>query len=145
MRNGLNGLALSGYGGGDRRHILGEDGEVMLRKEAVKMGSLKAALAFNAGRFDVVIQELMKKIGLGKTIKRNMGGIINSRPALSPIPMAIGGLVTGAGSTTATTAANTYNLTVNFSGNVGANKMTMRDQARAILKELEKMHRGGAK
>lgn len=144
MRNGLNGLALSGYGGGDRRHILGEDGEVMLRKEAVKMGSLKAALAFNAGRFDVVIQELMKKIGLGKTIKRNMGGIINSRPALSPIPMAIGGLVSGASSGQGST--NTYNLSVNFSGSIPTNKkQTARELARSVLRELEHMHRGSSR
>lgn len=35
VRNILSGGRLSGYGGGDRRLLLGEDGEFMIRKEAV--------------------------------------------------------------------------------------------------------------
>jgi TP901 family phage tail tape measure protein len=41
------GRYLPGYGGGDRRHILGEDGEFMMRKEAVRDLGLDAAYAFN--------------------------------------------------------------------------------------------------
>lgn len=100
LRNMLGGGSFPGYGGGDRRHVVAEDGEVMIRKESVKKAGLSAALAFNAGRFDLVVQELSKRFNLD-SIYRNMGGIINpvpklSLPALSvPQALASGGQVTG--------------------------------------------------
>lgn len=44
------GGALPGYGGGDRIHILGEAGEFMMRKEAVRYWGLDKMMAMNAMR-----------------------------------------------------------------------------------------------
>ena len=64
VRNILSGGHLPGFGGGDRRLLYGEDGEVMLNKYAVQAGGLKAALAFNTGNWGVVISELMQRFKL---------------------------------------------------------------------------------
>ena len=51
VKSMLAGGHLPGFGGGDRRLILGEDGEVMLNKFAVAKASPQTALAFNRGDF----------------------------------------------------------------------------------------------
>lgn len=143
-KNALNGLHLSGYGGGDRRWILGEDGEVMLRKESVKLAGARAALAFNAGRWDVVVSELVNRFGLnvGDAVRRRFGGFIDhvadvSRP---PQMLAAGGMVSGPGS------APVYNLNLSFSGQVPqASRQNARDLARTVMSELQKMHKGASK
>lgn len=98
-QNAMNGLHLSGYGGGDRRWILGEDGEVMIKKESVKLAGARAALAFNAGRWDVVVSELVNRFGLnvGDVVRRRFGGFIDavSVPSSSPQMLAAGGAVVG--------------------------------------------------
>lgn len=66
MRNMLSGGFLPGFGGGDRRLILGEDGEVMLNKFAVRSGGLNTALAYNAGDFQTVIENLSERTGGSK-------------------------------------------------------------------------------
>jgi hypothetical protein len=98
LRNMLSGGHFPGFGGGDRRHVVAEDGEVMLRKESVRSGGLRAALAFNAGRFDLVVKELSKRFDLS-SIYRATGGLVNHIPSISlpPLPspqmLAAGGAV----------------------------------------------------
>ncbi len=92
--NALAGLHLPGFGGGDRRLILGEDGEVMLNRHSVAAGGLRAALAFNAGRFDIVLSELSRRFQ--SRIGYHLGGLLGYIPALPEIPvqhMATGGAV----------------------------------------------------
>jgi len=59
------GRFFSGYGGGDRIPILGEAGEFMLRKEAVRAGGKDTASAFNRGDWGKVVSNLSKKLQLG--------------------------------------------------------------------------------
>lgn len=47
VRNILSGGRLAGYGGGDRRLLLGEDGEFMIRKEAVSRYGARLFAALN--------------------------------------------------------------------------------------------------
>lgn len=91
LANAMGGYHFPGYGGGDRRHVIAEDGEVMLRKESVRGAGLRAALAFNAGNWQVVMSELMKRFSL----KMQTGGHVGrfSLPPLPAIPMQLGGPV----------------------------------------------------
>ena len=61
VKNMLAGGNLPGFGGGDRRLILGEDGEVMLNKFAVAKASTQTALAFNRGDFKTVVENLLTR------------------------------------------------------------------------------------
>lgn len=91
LGNALNGFHFPGYGGGDRRHVIAEDGEVMLRKEAVAGGGLTAALAFNAKNWPLVISELTKRFSL----KMQTGGHVGSfgLPTLPTLALQSGGQV----------------------------------------------------
>lgn len=96
VRSILAGGHFPGYGGGDRRLVLAEDGEVMLRKESVRTAGLRAALAFNAGRFDVVLAELARRSRA--RIGYQLGGFVSSLPEIptSVQRLASGGPVQGA-------------------------------------------------
>jgi hypothetical protein len=61
VKSMLSGGHLPGFGGGDRRLILGEDGEVMLNKFAVAKASPQTALAFNRGDFKTVVENLLTR------------------------------------------------------------------------------------
>lgn len=91
VRNILAGGHLPGWGGGDTVPLVGEPGEVMIRKDAVRAAGLRTALAFNAGRFDVVIAELSKR--LKHRIGYQLGGLIGSLPSLPVQHLASGGTV----------------------------------------------------
>lgn len=54
-----------GYGGGDKIRILGEAGEFMLRKEAVREGSQEAARAFNNRDWPKLMEIIGQKLRLG--------------------------------------------------------------------------------
>lgn len=145
LRNMLGGGSFPGFGGGDRRHVVAEDGEYMFDKYRVRDAGLDVVQNFHAGNYGYVVKELSKR--LGSTLHRWTGGIINSVPRLSlpPLPapqmLATGGQVAASG-----TGGNTYNLSVNFSGSVPtATGQNMRDFARGVLAEIEKMHREGSR
>lgn len=91
VRNILSGGHLPGWGGGDIVPLMGEPGEVMIRKDSVRAAGLRAALAFNAGRFDVVIAELSKR--LKHRIGYQLGGLVGSLPSLPVQHLAAGGTV----------------------------------------------------
>jgi len=91
VRNILNGGHLPGWGGGDTVPLMGEPGEVMIRKDAVRAAGLRAALAFNAGRFDVVLAELSRR--LKHRIGYQLGGLVGSLPSLPVQHLASGGAV----------------------------------------------------
>jgi len=57
-----------GYGGGDKIPILGEAGEVMIKKESVREAGLSTSLAFNQGDWSKVIQNLLPKLRTGGPI-----------------------------------------------------------------------------
>lgn len=103
FRNMLSGGHFPGFGGGDRRHVIAEDGEYMLDKYRVRDAGLNTVRAFHAGRYDIVIAELSKRLrqGAASAISRSLGGIIDSiptMPAIGPQFMAAGGQVVGGGS-----------------------------------------------
>jgi hypothetical protein len=54
-----------GYGGGDKIPIMGEAGEVMIRKERQKEVGVDTTLAYNRGDWKTVVQNLSKKLQLG--------------------------------------------------------------------------------
>lgn len=130
VRNILGGGKLSGYGGGDRRLLLGEDGEVMLRKESVRAAGLRAALAFNSGRWDVVMTELSKR--MHDRVGYQLGGLLGSLPEM-PQRLAVGGAVGG------TAAGDFGTLTLNFPSGASVPVMTTRDSARALTREFKRM------
>ena len=63
-RDARAGIYFSGYGGGDtwKNHVIAEDGEVMLRKEAVRGAGVDAALAFNRKDFVGVVRKLSMRV-----------------------------------------------------------------------------------
>lgn len=104
--------ALSGYGGGDRRLIMVEDGEHVIRKEAVS------------------------KLGHGFFQKFNRL-TFPSLPAF-----AIGGGIGSAAVSSAgasSTSSPTYSLTVNLPA--GASSANANSIAKQVMSELQKMHR----
>ena len=115
VRNMLSGGFFPGFGGGDRRHVIAEDGEYMLDKFRVKDAGVDVVQAFHAGNYGYVIQELLKKVG--GTVSRRVGGIINQIPSIPPLGpqfMQLGGEVqAGFG-----LGGDVYNLNLNFSGQV---------------------------
>lgn len=131
VRNILAGGRLPGFGGGDRRLLLGEDGEVMLNKHAVKAGGLKAALAFNAGRFDIVLAELSKR--MKANIGYRLGGLVDSLPQI-PQRLAAGGPVAATGD-----LANFGTINLNLGNGVSAPMVTTRESARNLMRELTRM------
>ncbi len=133
VRNMLRGGHFPGFGGGDRRHVLAEDGEYMLNKYVVRAAGVRAAEAFNMGRWGLLMKELLARFG--NTLALADGGGVRlpsiSLPPLPRIPQ-----------TSPAAAAPIYNLSLNFAGNVSpAGRSTAREQARLILDELDKMNR----
>ena len=132
VRNILRGGSLGGYGGGDRRLLLGEDGEVMIRKESVLAAGTRAALAFNAGRWDIVVNELLKKIG---GVNGYMtGGMLGMLPGIPRL--AAGGMV-NSGST-----GETININLSLPGG-GAPVRVQADRMNAaeLLRQMQRMQR----
>ncbi len=102
MRNMLRGGNFPGFGGGDRRHVVAEDGEYMFDKFRVRDAGLSIVRAFHAGRYADVVAGLVDKfrINLGDIIKRRVGGPIariNESRSTGPQFMAGGGSVVGDG------------------------------------------------
>jgi len=133
-RNILSGGFLPGFGGGDRRLLLGEDGEVMLNKDAVREGSLTAALAFNAKRWDIVIAELINRFkpNLGSLMGYRLGGAIGSLPSLPMQGLAAGGPVAAMGG--GYNASYTFTDTAGQSGVVQGSEIDIRRLEAAINK-----------
>jgi len=96
VRNMLSGGHFPGFGGGDRRHVIAEDGEYMFDKFRVKDAGLDVVRAFHAGDYSYVISELMKRVK--GSVSRQFGGVINrmvSLPQIGPQYMQDGGSVQG--------------------------------------------------
>lgn len=106
VRNILSGGRLAGYGGGDRRLLLGEDGEFMIRKEAVRRYGVNLFAALNGLR----LPEL---------------------PHFAAVGM-VGALPGGSSG-----EAMTVNLA--FQGGASVPVTTTREQARQLLREIERM------
>lgn len=94
VRNVLSGAYLPGFGGGDRRLLYGEDGEVMINKFAVRGGGLKAALAFNAQKWDVVLAEMLKRVALPAIPHFATGGQV-APAAIHALDISLGGQYLG--------------------------------------------------
>jgi tape measure domain-containing protein len=140
LRNMLRGGFFPGFGGGDRRHVVAEDGEYMLDKDRVKDAGLLAVRAFHAGRYDVVVAQLLKKmrINAADLIRRQVGGVINSLPALPAVSspfMAAGGMV----ASPAGAGGDVFNVTLNYSGSGSA--LDADRIADMVLASLERKHR----
>ncbi len=141
-RSAANGFHFPGYGGGDqpKNLVMAEDGEVMLRKESVQAAGLRAALAFNAGRFDIVMRELLQRFDAG-AIKRRLGGPIsaplNNLPSLPQMMAAGGPVLAGAGEPQ---SLGHYTHDINFQGNgAPVRVMTDRQNTAAFINGLKRM------
>lgn len=132
VRRMLDGGAFPGFGGGDRRLVLAEDGEVMINKYAVRSAGLKAALAFNSGRWDIVMAELSKKVK--ERIGFNLGGMVGSMPS-PPQRLAAGGVVGGSGS------GDTMTIKLDFGPGRSVPVQASRTDAARIKKEFARMDR----
>jgi TP901 family phage tail tape measure protein len=96
FRNMLAGGHFPGFGGGDRRHVIAEDGEYMFDKYRVRDARLDVVRAFHRGDYAYVIQELTKRVRSG--IRMNIGGLVeNVQRITQPLLMANGGTVSGGG------------------------------------------------
>jgi len=131
-RNILAGGHLPGFGGGDRRLLYGEDGEVMINKQSVAAAGLRASLAFNAGNWGVVISELMQRfrLNLNNVAGYHLGGVIGSQPGLQTL--ADGGQVTASAS-----PGDTMTINLNF-GRKTVPITTTRLGARDLIAELRR-------
>lgn len=141
VRNMLGGGFFPGYGGGDRRHVVAEDGEYMLDKNRVKDAGLDVVRAFHAGDYSFVIAELMKK--MGGAVSRQVGGIINSipiMPSIGPQFLQAGGAV----SYQAATSGDTYNF--HFPANTpAASRDNARRQVDMFMSEMQRRYKGASK
>ena len=137
VRNMLGGGFFPGFGGGDRRHVLAEDGEYMLNKFATAEMGLAAATYANNRDWPALVRELVSRFGLdvGSLIRRATGGVINSVPLLPPMPqlLASGGSVVGGGAS----SAPVYNLAINVTGSPASGDAI----GRQVVSALERMHR----
>ncbi|MBU1234867.1 MAG: phage tail tape measure protein [Proteobacteria bacterium] len=129
--NFLGGGHLPGFGGGDRRHIVGEDGEVMIKKESVRAAGLRAALAFNAGNWPLVMKELASKFAF----KMQLGGAVG-RFSLPPIPA----LAMQSGGAVSAPSMGHYTHDLNFQGATAPVRvMTDRQNTAAFISGLKRM------
>lgn len=94
VRSLLAGGHFPGYGGGDRRLVLAEDGEFMVRKEVVKATGVRVLQALNAGRLDIFAQLLSSKFK--RNIGYRLGGLVDSLPRLPVQHLSQGGSVESA-------------------------------------------------
>ncbi len=148
-RNITTGGRLPGFGGGDRVPVMAEAGEVMINKFASKAAGYRAALAFNAQRWDIVIQELLKRFSIPGVLKARTGGEIGAGrlhlPQIPPLSMqhlTVGGITQPVAAGT----GNITNLTIVFpsTGNaVGPFWASLtRAQVRALEREQRHMSMG---
>ena len=113
----------------------------MLDKKRVRDVGLNAVRALHAGRYDIVIAELMKKMRTNAydAISRSVGGIINHIPTIAPIGpqyLQSGGPVVGNAP-----SGNSYNLTLNYTPN---NSHSSFSDARDLAKKGSKRIRSDA-
>lgn len=91
VRSLLSGGHFPGYGGGDRRLVMAEDGEFMVRKEVVRATGLHFFQALNAGRLDLLANLLSTRIGEARGYR--IGGLIDALPRPPVQALATGGAV----------------------------------------------------
>jgi hypothetical protein len=130
VRNILGGGALPGFGGGDTVPLWGEAGEFMINKWAALKADKPALRALNAGRLDIAIAELSKR--LKDKIGYRFGGFIGSLPAMPAQALASGGAVAAGGGETVT-------VRLDFGGGTVIPVSSTRTQARALVRELTRM------
>jgi TP901 family phage tail tape measure protein len=130
VRNILAGGSLPGWGGGDKVNLLGEAGEYMINKWASLAAGQPALGALNAGRLDVAIAELSKRVK--DRIGYRMGGVVGRLPAMSQ-RLADGGAVAAGG------GADFGTLNLTFPGGVSVPVTTTREQARTLVREFTRM------
>ena len=117
------GARLPGFGGGDKIDASLEAGEMVINKYATRAIGDRASYAWNNQQWGVVLEELVKKLGLNinNRIGYSLGGIAGTVPG-SP--------------------SETINLNLTLPGSNLAVPMKIgREQARKLTKEVEKMHR----
>lgn len=141
FRSAANGFHFPGYGGGDqpKNLVMAEDGEVMIRKESVRAAGLRAALAWNAGNFGVVLDELLSRFR-PQVLHRRLGGPIGfSLPPLPPVQMLAGGGAVGGGSIP---VLGHYTHDITFPGaSSPVRVLTDRENAEKLERGFERMKR----
>jgi hypothetical protein len=149
FRNMLSGGAFPGFGGGDRRHVIAEDGEYMFDKFRSRDLGLDALRTLHAGRyrefiamimerFNIDPAELSRKIGQ----RMNLGGIVGrmSLPSLPSAQLLAGGgaVVGGSGAG----GGDTITIHANFSGAVSPmDRSTARRNVQLMMDEIERIKR----
>lgn len=145
VRNMLGGGHLPGFGGGDRRLILGEDGEIMLNKYVNQAAGIDTGLAYNAGRFEVVVRNLFQRF---PHLMDEMGGSVRER-LLKNMSYKIGGALgryeakaaaNRSGTVAASTTPEVVQLNLNINGNTYPST-AQKDVARAVQQEIRRLQR----
>lgn len=110
FRNMLSGGNFPGFGGGDRRHVIAEDGEYMFDKFRVKDAGLDVVREFHRGNYSYVVVELLKRLRGGLAMR--FGGMVDNIQAVTrgPQMMAAGGSVVGSGANGGGTLRHEHNL-----------------------------------
>lgn len=132
VRRMLAGGAFPGFGGGDRRLVLAEDGEYMLDKYRVRDAGWKAVRAFHRGDYATVISELSTRVR--DRMRYALGGMIGSLPS-PPQRLAVGGVVGGSGS------GDIMTIKLDFGPGRSVPVQASRTDAARIKKEFDRMHR----
>lgn len=146
VRNMLGGGHLPGFGGGDRRLILGEDGEIMLNKYVNQAAGIDTGLAYNAGRFEVVVRNLFQRF---PHLMDEMGGSVRER-LLKNMSYKIGGALgryeakaaaNRSSTVGASTAPEVVQLNLNINGKNTYPTTAQKDVARAVQQEIRRLQR----
>lgn len=137
VRNMLGGGAFPGFGGGDRRHVIGEDGEYMLNKHAVKESGVNAAHAYNTRNWSALMGILSSRFGA--VVHRATGGPINS---VASFPAASGMAAAGMSGG----GANTYNITINTADSLDSlTRGRIRTLTDVVTSEIDRRTRRSSK
>ncbi len=135
FRNMMGGGHFPGFGGGDRRHVVAEDGEYMFDKYRVRDAGLDVVREFHRGNYAYVVVELMKRLRSG--VAMQFGGFLDNvhRATSGPQMMAAGGSVVGAGDS----MGDMMTINLNFGGGSSIPVTSTRENARALKREFERM------
>lgn len=135
FRNMLRGGFFPGFGGGDRRHVIGEDGEYMFDKYRVRDAGLDVVREFHRGNYGYVVAALRKRLN-AEAWAMKAGGIIDSvsRHFSQPQMMAVGGPVVAGGGGSGYDATFTFTTTQGQVGRVYGQEIDIKRLESAVAK-----------
>lgn len=135
LRNMLRGGSFPGFGGGDRRHVIAEDGEYMFDKYRVRDAGIDVVREFHRGNYAYVIEALLKRVRAGARAM-HLGGMVEgiSRTVFGPQYMAGGGQVVAATEGSSYTASFHFTDTSGQTGRVYGQEIDIKRLEAAVNK-----------